>query len=129
MGTKIIILIHPITQLLIEHFLISTPNTASAENLKQLGLRDKTIQIIINYRSKGGRFKTAEDLQKIYGLSANDFDALKPYIQIASSSQVYTTSHSANSYPKKSYAYTKTPIVIDINKADSTMLENFWYRI
>ncbi len=99
------------------------PNTASAENLKQLGLRDKTIQIIINYRSKGGRFKTAEDLQKIYGLSANDFDALKPYIQIASTSKVDTASRSANNYSKKSYAYTKTPIVIDINKADSTMLE------
>lgn len=99
------------------------PNTASAESLKQLGLRDKIVHTIINYRSKGGRFKTAEDLQKIYGLSAHDFDALKPYVKIVLSSKADTASHFSSTYPKKSYAYTKIPIVVDINKADSVMLE------
>ena len=33
------------------------PNTANALQWKQLGLRDKTIQTILNYRNKGGFFK------------------------------------------------------------------------
>ena len=32
------------------------PNTISGEGWKKLGLRDKTISIILNYRSKGGKF-------------------------------------------------------------------------
>lgn len=97
------------------------PNTLSAEGFKQLGLRDKTIQIITNYRSKGGHFKTAEDLQKIYGLSATDFEAIKPYVQITAKAD--TVNHSANAYTKKPFTYTKTSIVVDINTADSTVWE------
>lgn len=97
------------------------PNTLSAEGFKQLGLRDKTIRIITNYRSKGGRFKTAEDLQKIYGLSATDFEAIKPYVKITAKAD--TANHSANAYTKKTSTYSKTPITVDINTADSTSFE------
>lgn len=97
------------------------PNTLSADGFKQLGLRDKTIQIITNYRSKGGHFKTAEDLQKIYGLSAADFEAIKPYIQITAKAD--TVNHSANFYTKKTFPYNKPSIIVDINTADSTTFE------
>ncbi len=95
------------------------PNTLPAEGFKQLGLRDKTIQIILNYRSKGGRFKKAEDLQKIYGLSATDFEAIKSYVHIESTSKVDTAKTYHNTYTKKSVAL----IAIDVNIADSTAFE------
>ncbi|HYJ65098.1 MAG TPA: hypothetical protein VEV62_15240, partial [Parafilimonas sp.] len=37
------------------------PNTLNEQGFKQLGLSDKVIHTIINYRSKGGYFKTPQD--------------------------------------------------------------------
>ena len=51
----------------------------------KLGLSQKIIHTLINYRSKGGYFKTPEDIRKIYGLSKTDADRLIPYVRITSS--------------------------------------------
>jgi DNA uptake protein ComE-like DNA-binding protein len=48
------------------------PNTISAEKWKRLGIRDKTIQTIQNYLSKGGHYYKEEDLQKINGLHKDE---------------------------------------------------------
>jgi competence protein ComEA len=58
------------------------PNTLSLEGWKKLGLRDKTIQTILHFTSKGGTFKQPEDIGKIYGLSAKDYERLLPYVRI-----------------------------------------------
>jgi competence protein ComEA len=60
------------------------PNTLDEQGFKQLGLSDKVIHTIINYRNKGGYFKTPQDIKKIYGLSNADAERLIPYIKIAS---------------------------------------------
>jgi competence protein ComEA len=60
------------------------PNTLNEEGFVKLGLPQKTIHTLINYRNKGGYFKTAEDIRKVYGLSKAEADRLIPYIQIAS---------------------------------------------
>jgi competence ComEA-like helix-hairpin-helix protein len=60
------------------------PNTLNEQGFKQLGLSDKVIHTIINYRNKGGSFKTPQDIKKIYGLSSADAERLIPYIKIAS---------------------------------------------
>ncbi len=93
------------------------PNTASAAEWKQLGLRDKTIQTILNYRAKGGKFFKPEDMQRIYGLRPADYERLKPYVQIATQrkeqpSTFITTETKAE---RKEY----TAAVIDINTADT----------
>lgn len=61
------------------------PNTATKEELMQLGLRERVAGAIVNYRSKGGKFKKAQDLQKIYTLSEDDYRRLAPYIRVAGS--------------------------------------------
>ncbi len=66
------------------------PNTLSADGFAKLGLPQKTIHTIINYRTKGGYFKTGEDIRKIYGLSKADADRLIPYIKIESSGKKQT---------------------------------------
>jgi competence protein ComEA len=58
------------------------PNTLDAEGFKKLGLRDKTVQTLLNYRSKGGHFGKADDIRKIYGLRQDEADRLIPYIKI-----------------------------------------------
>jgi competence protein ComEA len=58
------------------------PNTLSKEGWKKLGIRDKTIQTIQNYLTKGGHFNKPEDLQRIYGLYQDEYERLAPYIKI-----------------------------------------------
>jgi competence protein ComEA len=60
------------------------PNTLDEQGFKQLGLSDKVVHTIINYRNKGGYFKSSQDIKKIYGLSGTDAERLIPYIKIAS---------------------------------------------
>jgi hypothetical protein len=49
------------------------PNTLDASGWKKLGLPDRTVRTILNYRNKGGRFRNTADLQKMYGLKQADF--------------------------------------------------------
>jgi competence protein ComEA len=67
------------------------PNTLDEDGFAKLGLNQKTIHTLINYRNKGGYFKTPEDIRKIYGLAKADADRLIPYARIAASNKKQTT--------------------------------------
>jgi competence protein ComEA len=58
------------------------PNTASLEELKQLGLSPKVATTLIHYRERGGQFRHQEDLKKIYGMTTADYNRLKAYIEL-----------------------------------------------
>lgn len=91
------------------------PNTSSAEEFSQLGLSPKTIQSILNYRNKGGYFKKASDLKKIYTLPEELYQHLEQHIKIVEQPK------------KKSYAYQRIPSYqsIDINLASPADFEQF----
>ncbi len=79
------------------------PNTLSAENWKKLGLNNQQINIIVNFRNKGGVFYKPQDFKKIYGISNETFNKLSPYIKIEKN-QIKTTK-------------VITPLSVDINSA------------
>ncbi len=56
------------------------PNTASRQDLLQLGLSEKTANLLLNYRKKKGVFRTAADFKKIYTLPLATFERLEPYL-------------------------------------------------
>ncbi|MGE8528666.1 hypothetical protein [Chryseobacterium rhizosphaerae] len=60
------------------------PNTLDAEGWMAMGFSEKQANVIVNYRKRNLEegFKTAEDLQKCFVISAEKFQELKPYIQI-----------------------------------------------
>lgn len=97
------------------------PNTASAEELKKLGLRDKTIQTFINYRNKGGKFFKPEDLERIYNLRHEEFERLLPYIKIetAAANRHSETVYQSSSVQTKKYEPSAKAVVVDINTADT----------
>jgi competence protein ComEA len=117
---------------------IFDPNTLDIAGWQRLGVREKTALTIQNYISKGGRFKVAEDIGKIYGLNTTMVQRLLPYVQIDnttantnmgnlykdSSSNAYTTNVSEvkNTYTKTVKTY---DVSIDINTADTTA----WKRL
>lgn len=98
------------------------PNTLSPEGWKKLGLREKTIKTIRNYIEKGGKFRKPDDLQRVYGLKAEDYERLKGYVQIESFSPAGLSAN--ESVPVKPAFFSRKEIsAIDINTADSAAFE------
>lgn len=59
------------------------PNTASETDLKRLGLPVRIVSNLLKYRERGGKFRKADDLLKLYGFSEEDYARLAPYVQVA----------------------------------------------
>lgn len=58
------------------------PNTASQDDLVRLGFTPKQAQAIVNYRSKGGRFRRKSDFAKSFVVSDSVYARLEPFIDI-----------------------------------------------
>ncbi len=98
------------------------PNTASAQDWERLGLREKTIHTILNYVSKGGKFRKPDDLLKIYGLREDDARRLIPYVRIESAG---VQKSEANNYEKTGFTFEKKESfsMVEVNSADTTALK------
>ena len=85
------------------------PNTATINELIKLGFTEKQANNLANYRNNGGKFRTPDDLRKLYGMRTMQFKILKPYIVIAASQ---TTAENKNQHQKldekNAENYTKT---------------------
>lgn len=92
------------------------PNSLPAEGWQKLGIRDKTIKTILNFRNKGGRFRLPEDLGKIWGLPAADANRLIPYVRIEQKQVPF------RDFRKEERTEGKT--VIDINTATAEEWES-----
>lgn len=99
------------------------PNHISDTEWRKLGLAEKTIQIILHYRQKGGRFRSAEDIRKIWGIPKETADHLIPFIRIVVSDSGRFT-HSQNwEYRKPSQNKIQFQ-TIDINTATAEEWES-----
>jgi competence protein ComEA len=99
------------------------PNTATVEDWKRLGIREKTAETIQKYISKGGHFYKPEDISKVWGLHQDDVDRLLPYVKIENTKKEYANNESnyKNNYPSDSYVNKKYATqTIDINTSDTT---------
>lgn len=94
------------------------PNTLDVNGWRKLGLREKTINTILNYVSKGGKFKQPDDIRKIWGLRQDEADRLIPYIKINNT----TTSYSKNVQPQNKTT-NNTEVFLDINTATVEQLK------
>ncbi|HSC36622.1 MAG TPA: helix-hairpin-helix domain-containing protein, partial [Chitinophagaceae bacterium] len=104
------------------------PNTLDFTGWQELGLRDKTIQTVLHYREKGGRFRRPEDIGKIYGLFKDEYARLLPYVRIVPAdtarktySRPYAAVYSADTVNRGHYIHLSKgpPRIIDINTADT----------
>ncbi len=59
------------------------PNTADSTELLRLGLTPWQVRNIYKYRARGGRYHRPEDFARLYGLSVETYDRLRPHIRIA----------------------------------------------
>ena len=98
------------------------PNTLSEEGWIKLGIKPKTAASIQKYISKGGSFKSAEDLKKVWGLSPALVNELMPYVTIkevpGKKYKEYENYSSQTIYEKKEYPK-KVIVAVDINTANA----------
>lgn len=101
-----------------EAFSSFDPNTADHSTLTIHGLSDELSQRIIRYRENGGRFRSANDLLKIYGMDQAAFRKVVPHviIQDAPANEHGNASGHISGRMRSAGA-------LEINKADSADLE------
>lgn len=71
------------------------PNTASREEFLKLGLSSREASVIINYRNKGGKFRSGRDLEKIYTLSRESYLRIRDCVFIQPSAKIAINSASS----------------------------------
>ncbi|GLU51780.1 competence protein ComEA [Dyadobacter frigoris] len=105
------------------------PNTASVDQLEELGIPAFIAKRIDKYRSKGGKFRKKEDLLNIYDFPSDVYQKLESYIKLPETGSAYPKTkypekaYANNSFPKEVKAYNKPVIVpFDINTTDTTQL-------
>lgn len=100
------------------------PNTADSIAFRKLGLPGWMAKNILHYRSKGGKFRKAEDFRKVYGLTTEQYDMLSPYIYIAPADTARTMASLILPHGKADSVY-KYPAgtIIELNSADTTELK------
>lgn len=100
------------------------PNLADSIELLDLGLSPYVARNVLRYREKGGRFRTPESFARIYGLTEDQFETLRPYIRISESLRQKTDT---STYVRRDtfavvYKYPKGTLV-DVGVADTTELK------
>ncbi len=104
------------------------PNTADQAALERLGFRPSTARTLLRYREKGGVFRRADDLRRVYGMDERLFAELLPFIRLDTALRTVKPAHAfpadsaarrpssefrqAGTFPRKDSA-----AVIDINRA------------
>jgi DNA uptake protein ComE-like DNA-binding protein len=101
------------------------PNTADSAAFVSLGLQPWMASNIMKYRSKGGRFRRADDFAKVYGLSAEQFAELRPFITIAGQAADTTRRRDTLYITSRRDSVFKYPAgtMLPINASDTTELK------
>jgi len=105
------------------------PNTADAKTLEGLGLARWQVKSILNFRAKGGEFRSPEDFARVYKLTANQYKRIRPYIRIANDYLPATRMLTGNEKiveteddPYRQYAKIGKGEYITLNVADTSAL-------
>lgn len=91
------------------------PNTITESGWQQLGISARLASTIVKYRSKGGRFRNAEDLKKIWGMKPEMAARLMPYVTVKE--EAPAPYYKREIFPGRAAVAEKTIPVIDVNLA------------
>ena len=97
------------------------PNIISESQLDSLDIPSLIKRNLLGYRNAGGKFNTASDLQKIYGMNDSIFILIEPYIEFEK--EILRKSISKIEIKKKNYSG-----YFDPNKAGFDELKNFGFN-
>jgi len=101
------------------------PNALNEQQWQSMGISARTARTIRNYLSKGGRFRRAEDLRKIWGLRPADAERLIPYVRISGPferADEQRTPSGVRHEPTGVFK-SRTPLRVRLNNTDSSQWE------
>ena len=102
------------------------PNTMTEEEGLRMGLTDRQVRNIINYRDKGGKFYSKNDLAKLYTISEEEFEQLEPYIVLPEVARKEYAKPKTETKENQKVVEEKKPQktipIVDLNTADSALL-------
>jgi DNA uptake protein ComE-like DNA-binding protein len=91
----------PTNQAIIQHKLFTfDPNKIDSQGAILLGIPEKQVRSLMHYREKGGRFKNKDDFARLYGLTDETFQLLRPYIVMI---EVHPKEYNDTYYERRKY--------------------------
>lgn len=112
------------------------PNRITEEELDSLDLPAPVKRNLLKYRQKGGAFRKAADFGRLYGMNDSLMAEIMPYLAIPSSGRTYFPEK--REYPRREFRAAdsgrvdrevqkyrfreQTPVMVELNSADSAML-------
>lgn len=101
------------------------PNTADSTTFLDLGLPPWMAKNILRYRSKQGRFRRPEDFRKIYGLTEEQYQTLRPFIHITEAPSPKDTIRllAEQTVRRDTLIKYQPGTVLNLNQADTTELK------
>ena len=89
------------------------PNKVDSISAIALGIPERQVKSLLHYRQKGGYFKNPDDFARLYGLTPDLFNQLKPFIRMQERKTKYTKDNIRFDYGKALPGWT-----LDMNKAE-----------
>ena len=113
------------------------PNTASLDELLQIGLSKYAANNLLKYRSKGGRIKEVKDMLKIYGIDSVLYSSISPFIFVPTSNQTDLSGQKLDTISKikkrqleqvdtTNAIYHEPKALVDINTASEEELQTVY---
>lgn len=101
------------------------PNSINEQQWQAMGISARTARTIRNYLAKGGRFRKAEDLRKIWGFRRSDAERLIPHVRIREASDRSDQPRTPPSFglQPKSVFRPRIPLRVRLNTTDSSHWE------
>ncbi len=99
------------------------PNNLPDEEWKRLGLSEKQIRTIKNYESKGGKFRSKEDVKKMYSITPELYALLEKYILIPENNKTIYPANKHQPSPDSYRDINHQPLLVELNSADTTELK------
>ncbi len=95
------------------------PNQVDAQQLVAFGLDQRTASNWIKYLEAGGRFSSAEDIGKLYGMTSDWLSVVAPYVDIPQKQE--------DDFGIRKR--TERPVFLDLNRMDSVAFHAFGWPI
>ena len=89
------------------------PNQVDSISAIALGIPERQVKSLLHYRQKGGYFKNPDDFARLYGLTPDLFNQLKPFIRMQERKNKYTKDYIRFDYGKALPGWT-----LDMNRAE-----------
>lgn len=106
------------------------PNTVDSNTLVHLGFKPWQAQNLLKYRAKGGKYRKAEDLKRLYGMTDSMYLLLQPYIcielenlEVDSSANDSLMGDTTRHDTMPRWQHVKKDTILNLRTADTTELK------